>query len=314
MFFKNPKWIALLIDALICSVTLWFSFYLRLGEFISILDLPYIPFIASIIILFSTFKTFSIYESINRYSGWKTFIQISKALLVYDIIFFIIFTLIGYSDVPRTIGLIQPILVSILVFLSRAMVRFVLGGNLKAIFNKSTKNNVLIYGAGIAGRQLAAALSIKNDYNIIGFIDDNLKLVGQRLNNIKIYSLNEIKKKHIQFEIKSILVAIPSLSQTQKKELFNSLQIFNISVKILPDVSEITKGKVDESNLRNLNIYDLLGRKSMMPNYKKTMSSITSQIILVTGGGGSIGSELCFQIINLKPKTLVIMDINEFGL
>tara|TARA_B110000971_G_scaffold37478_1_gene35973 strand:- start:1892 stop:3451 length:1560 start_codon:yes stop_codon:yes gene_type:complete len=220
----------------------------------------------------------------------------------------------NFENVPRTIGIIQPILLSFGMLSSRALIRY--------IFLKLSHRNIkitnlrhcLIYGAGVAGRQLAKVINTDINLKFDGFLDDNIMLEGTKINNKTIYHSSKLKKLKENHNIELVLLAIPSLSINQKIKILSSIQFLNIAVRTLPNLNELTSGKIDVSNLRDLNINDLLGRapvniQSLSPN-----TNIKNKNVLITGGGGSIGSELCRQIFQLSPKVIIIVELNEFSL
>jgi FlaA1/EpsC-like NDP-sugar epimerase len=308
------KWITTIIfDSFLCLGTVWFSYYLRVGVFYHIYDIEIIPIIASIIILLSSFTIFSIYYSFIRYSGLDTFLQLGKALLIYSIIFSIIFTFIGIEGVPRTLGIIQPIFLSLLIFISRALVRYILS-TIEQISNKHVKQNLLIYGAGTAGRQIGDIINRNPNMNLLGFIDDNKNLQGNRINNKKIYSISELlqikKKKKIDY----IFISIPSLNKNKHSKILANLQKFLIPVKTLPNINQLIDGKINLSNFKTPHFNDLLGRDIIVNNHTIPNKTITGKIVLISGGGGSIGSEICRQIYQLEPDKILILELNEYAL
>ena len=180
--------------------------------------------------------------------------------------------------------------------------------------NKKSLNQpkVYIYGAGSAGAQLADAINLSGSYEIEAFIDDNPSLWGRSLNSKKIISHKQINK--IKSNVKYILIAIPSLGRSRKKELINSLSKYNIPILEIPSIEELTLGKAQINVLRPIDLDDLLGRDRVLAKSELVGKKIKDSNTLVTGSGGSIGSELCRQIINYKPKRLVLLESNEFAL
>jgi len=220
----------------------------------------------------------------------------------------------NFQNVPRTIGIIQPILLSFGMLSSRALIRY--------IFIKLSQRNIeinklkhcLIYGAGVAGRQLAEIINTDKNFKFEGFLDDNIMLQGTKINNKIIYNPSKLEEIQKKYDIKLILLAIPSLNIDQKIKILSSIQLLNIAIRTLPNLNELTSGKIDASNIRDLDINDLLGRapvniQSLSPN-----TNIKNKNILITGGGGSIGSEICRQIYQLSPKIIIIVELNEFSL
>tara|TARA_A100000164_G_scaffold349443_1_gene352384 strand:+ start:59 stop:1543 length:1485 start_codon:yes stop_codon:yes gene_type:complete len=181
--------------------------------------------------------------------------------------------------------------------------------------NKTSKKiNVLIYGAGEAGRQLGVSLEKNNDFKVVGFLDDNKKLKNKTLLGRTINYTNDLKKIAFNLDIGQVFIAMPSISRRKRNQIVKKLSKLKILVKTLPSISEIIDGRVTVSDIKDINIDDLLNRQQVKPDIKLLKKNINKKIVLVTGAGGSIGSELCRQIIKLKPLKLLLLELNEFAL
>ena len=181
--------------------------------------------------------------------------------------------------------------------------------------NKTSKKiNVLIYGAGEAGRQLGVSLEKNNDFKVVGFLDDNKKLKNKTLLGRTINYTNNLKKIAFNLDIGQVFIAMPSISRRKRNQIIKKLSKLKIIVKTLPSISEIIDGRVTVSDIKDINIDDLLNRQQVKPDIKLLKKNINKKIVLVTGAGGSIGSELCRQIIKLKPLKLLLLELNEFAL
>ena len=181
--------------------------------------------------------------------------------------------------------------------------------------NKTSKKiNVLIYGAGEAGRQLGVSLEKNNDFKVVGFLDDNKKLKNKTLLGRTINYTNDLKKIAFNLDIGQVFIAMPSISRRKRNQIVKKLSKLKIIVKTLPSISEIIDGRVTVSDIKDINIDDLLNRQQVKPDIKLLKKNINKKIVLVTGAGGSIGSELCRQIIKLKPLKLLLLELNEFAL
>ncbi|NUU03208.1 polysaccharide biosynthesis protein [Herbaspirillum robiniae] len=306
--------IVLTVDASLCVLTVWLSFYLRLGEFIPLSDGALLAAIVSIIIALPIFIVFGFYRAIFRYSGWSALMTVSKAVAIYALIYAAIYTAIGIAGVPRTVGLIQPMLLLLLVGASRAAARYWLGGIYKNKLKLAALPKVLIYGAGTAGRQLAAAMSNSHEMRVIGFIDDDDRLHGHILNGLPIYSPADLRGLAESVGVSDVLLALPSASRKRRNEILREMLHAKVSVRTLPSVTELAQGKVSISLLRELDIDDLLGREPVTPNHILLGKNISGKIVLVTGAGGSIGSELCRQILKVKPAALLLIEQSEYAL
>jgi FlaA1/EpsC-like NDP-sugar epimerase len=310
--------LAIFLDAFLCALTVWLAFYLRLGQWIDLSGNfewdPAPALIVSLVMALPIFIIFGLYRAIFRYSGWTALMAVAKAAFVYGILYFSIFTVYGVPGVPRTLGLIQPILLLLAVGASRAFVSYWLGGLYQNIFVRASLPKTLIYGAGTAGRQLAAALLHSQEMSVIGFLDDNEKIQGQTLNNLPIYAPNDLSRLVQSHNVHRVLLAIPSASRKRRNEALNLILNEKLLVQTLPSMSDLAKGKVTTSDLHWLDIDDLLGRDPVAPNAQLLDKNIANSVVMVTGAGGSIGSELTRQMFALQPKVLLLVEQSEFAL
>ena len=178
----------------------------------------------------------------------------------------------------------------------------------------SIKKKVLIYGAGAAGKQLAVSLKKNQEFRVIGFLDDDKKLKNKVILNYKIYPLSNLKKLIFEKNISVILLAIPSIGLNRRNQIIKYLNQFNLVVKTLPSISQIVNGRITVSDIKDLNIEDLLNREQVEPEINLLNKNINKKTVVVTGAWGSIGSDLCRQIIKLNPKKLLLLELNEFAL
>ena len=305
--------ISLFVDIALCILTIWLSFYLRLGELFPIKNLI-LPSLISILFALPTFYLSGLYRTIFRYSGWPAMLTVSKSIFIYSFVFSLFITIITLKDVPRTIGIIQPLLLFFAVGGSRAVVRFWIGELYQARLNKTTLKNAVIYGAGNSGLELLQALENNKELKVSCFLDDDKEKQGRVLLGRKIYSPDYLNlltsKEHISY----LLLAIPNISRKQKREILNKVSKFNLSVRTLPSLGDIAKGKINTDDLIFLEIDDLLGREKVKPDENLMMKNIKNKTVLVTGAGGSIGSQICREILKIKPKILLILDSNEYSL
>ena len=312
-FFKRG--IAVLFDLNLCFITVWIAFGLRLDEW----GLPYgkqwLPFFVSSVLALPLFISFGLYRAIFRYVGSEAIESIAKVFIGYTVLFFGIFAVIGINEVPRSIGIIQPILLFIGVGCSRYIVKSWLGSaaHQSSIINRK-HHNVIIYGAGSAGRELVAAISINRSMVIKGFIDDDPIKQGNTINGLKVFSSKDLLSLIGKLKITDVLLALPSINQDRRNEIIANLSTYYVRVRTIPSLYEIATGKVKINDLVDLDMNDLLGRKAIPPNIELLEKNVRNKCILVTGAGGSIGSELCRQLIKLSPKSLVLVDISEFSL
>ena len=308
----------LTVDTSLCLISVWASFYLRLGDFLTFSNLTKLPVLvtsaASVVLAIPIFVLSGLYRAIFRFSGMPAMMTMARATLIYGILFAAVFTFIGVQGVPRTIGLIQPIVVFLLVGASRAVARVWLGGLYEIEIKRSSIPQVLIYGAGSAGRQLASAMANSFEMRVMGFLDDDDRLHGHVLNGLQIYSPVDLEEITNQKGITDVLLAMPSASRARRNQIIGLLSKLKISVRTLPGLSDIASGKVTLSDLRELDIDDLLGRESVKPNGLLLNRNTLNKTVLVTGAGGSIGSELCRQVLKTQPRCLLLVEMSEFAL
>ena len=174
----------------------------------------------------------------------------------------------------------------------------------------------LIYGAGYSGRQLLSGLKKSRDIQVVGFLDDDKKLIGRILNGVKIFSPVEIKKIVNYNKVTHVLLAMPSASRSDRIRIIKKIEEnkLNLIVKSLPSLIDIVEGKVTVSDIRDLDIEDILGREQVEPDRNLLEKNIIKRSVLVTGAGGSIGQEICKQVLQLEPSKLLLLDNSEFAL
>lgn len=225
-----------------------------------------------------------------------------------------IFTAIGINEVPRTVGIIQPILLLLFVGASRALARVWLGDQYQTILKQASRPKVLIYGAGATGRQLVSAIANSHEMQVVGFLDDDDRLHGHVLNGQPIYNPADLAHIVATLTISDVLLAMPGISRKRRNEILSQIRTARVSVQTLPSVIDLAQGKVSVSDLRELDIDDLLGREPVMPNHILLAMNIRGKVVMVTGAGGSIGSELCRQILAVGPAKLLLIEQSEFAL
>lgn len=310
--------VVLSVDAALCVLTVWLAFYLRLGEWVRLAGdsywQPLWAVVVSLAVALPIFVVNGFYRAIFRYSGLSALMTVMKAIAVYALLFASVFTAFGVDGVPRTVGLIQPMLLLLTVGASRMLARFWLGGLYRNQLKMVALPRVLIYGAGNAGRQLAGAMANSHEMRVVGFLDDDDRLHGHVLNGLSIYSPADLPGLVNSLQVSTVLLAIPSVSRHRRNEMIAQMLRAHVQVRTLPAVSELAQGMVSTSDLRELDIDDLLGREPVSPNHILLGKNISDKVVLVTGAGGSIGSELCRQILAVAPTTLVLVEQSEFAL
>ncbi len=306
--------VAIIVDLSLCILCTWFAFYLRLDQFISIKGVALTAVVVSPALALPVFWLLGLYRTIFRYSGLSIMFSVSIALIIYGFLYFSVFGVYGVKGIPRSIGIIQPMLLFFAVVSSRLFAKYLFGGNYlfknKSQFLKKT----LVYGAGSAGRQLVSALVNSNELKVVGFLDDDDRLHGQVLQGQEIYSSLKINDLIKSKEVELVLLALTSISRSRRNEILKNLSNYSLRVQTLPTVTDIIQGRVSLSDIKDLDIDDILNRDQVLPNNELLSKNITSKVVLVTGAGGSIGSELAREIVKQNPQKLLLLELNEFAL
>lgn len=306
--------IALIFDAMLLIVATWTAFFLRLGEIPHDGYQVVVPMFWGIVLSLPLFVRYGLYRAIFRYAGWPAIVTIAKAVAIYGVIYCCIFSIRGYANVPRTVGILQPLLVLLLVASSRILVQQWLTGTPRWLNSQTDEGAIMIYGAGSAGRQLASAITETRGMRLVGFLDDDRGIVGGTVMGLPVFAGSEVGHLVERFGLSDVLLAIPSCSRSRRAEIVSLLKELGLRVQTLPAVVDIARGKVSTNELHEVDIDDLLGRTPIEPDQRLMRKNIEGKVVLVTGAGGSIGQEICRQIIRCEPTTLLLLDASEFAL
>ena len=308
--------ILILIDSFLLIVIILIAFSLRIGSFYWPEDNLFWVIFSAPFIAIPIFMHFNLYNTIIRFIGFKSMWMIFQAVSIYSLAWGMLALMAASQgtasiiDIPRAVIFINWVLAIVIIVGLRMIAKWVL----TSFNNEKSSTNVMIYGAGAAGRQLSIALLQSNEYKIVAFIDDEIENHGRTINGVKVLSPDDIQKIINKYSVTEILMAVPTLSRSRRREIINLLEPFSVLVRSLPSVSEMAKGKVKIDDLHEVTIKDLLGRDSILPNQSLLSLNITSKVVMVTGAGGSIGSELCRQILKLNPSVLILFELSEFSL
>ena len=304
---NQRKLIRFLIDAILLPISLCFCILLFPEIFKFNLKENINLFIFSIVFGLPLFLFTGQYSSLTRYVGSTSFYKLALRNIFLVILLMLTGKILNlYNLSSKAWSLVYLSFTGV-----TGMTRFILRDVLLRInlAEVKDKKRIAIYGAGSAGAQLLASLRLSGKNKIFCFLDDEPQLWKSSLNGVKIFSPDILNKKENNLD--QVLIAIPSISNKRRREIINKLQKFNISVLQIPSIEEITTGKARIDNLRPISIEDLLGRDKVMPDPNLLGPGIKGQTICVTGAGGSIGSELCRQILKLDPKKIVLLEISE---
>ena len=306
--------VAVAVDGALCVLTVWAAFDLRFDAWTPWSSAHAVASLVSFALAVTIFIGFGLYRAIFRYAGLPALITVLKAIGAYSVLYAMVMTVISVPGIPRTVGLLQPLLLLIAITLSRVAARVWLGGIYKGILSRQNLPRVLIYGAGSAGRQLAAALKTSPELVVVGLLDDDDRLHGQVLNGLKIHNPADLVDLVEKLRINQVFLAIPSVNRARRNEILELVRAAHVQVRTLPGVMDLAQGRVHVSDLRELEVEDLLGRDPVPPNPLMMGKNIANKVVMVTGAGGSIGSELCRQIVKAGPATLLLVELTEFAL
>ena len=322
----SKKLLIIPVDVILLIAVLLLSYSIRLDYWYFPNDDTLRLILFAPIIGIPIFAKFGLYQSVIRYLDLKSLWSVLQAVSLYAFIWgFIVLFADGdflrergfdLEKPPRSVIIINWLLALFLIGGLRIGARFILNHEFKSkVHNvENGKSRVLIYGAGSAGVQLALALNNSSKLHPVGFIDDNKELQGNSLSGLNVYSINDIEELINKLKVDEILVALPSASRSDRFTVIDKLERYPVIVRMLPGLTDIAQGKVKIDDLLQVSIKDLLGRKSVEPNNELLGKNITNKTVVVTGAGGSIGSELCRQIVLLEPKALILYEINELAL
>ena len=301
-------------DIVICAASVFIAFSLRVGAFSFGLDRPLMVLLIAIPLYLPLFLATGIYHSIFRYSGAWSIAQLARACALYALPMAGIVLLRGVEDVPRTIGLLQPMIFFGLIALSRIVIRHLLGELVQDRVLFAAPERVLIYGAGAAGQQLALSLRHEPRFQLAGFVDDDARLDGQKLDGVRIVHARKLGEVAAREGVGTVLLAMPLLGRSRRKHIIDTIRALGVRVQILPRMQELMDGRVSVNDLREIQIEDLLTRDLVPPNELLLGRTVIGKVVMVSGAGGSIGSELCRQIAALRPRKLVLVEMTELAL
>ena len=305
-------------DSVLTVSVLLGSFSIRLGYWYWPNEEIFWIIFGAPVIAIPIFIIFRLYRSVIRYIGARSLWSIAQAATLYSVLWGLLSYMVdiggipGVLGIPRSVMMINWMFIIIVIGGVRIMARWIFTD--ENIFTDEGKTNVIIYGAGSAGRQLSHALQLSKEYLHVAYIDDSLVKDRAYINNIPIFAYENIQKLIEKYNVSEVLLALPSVSRKKQNEIIGKLRPFSVHVRSLPSVSKLAEGKVKIDDLLEIDIGDLLGREPVTSNQKLLKIKITDKVVLVTGAGGSIGSELCRQILFLKPKRLILFEVSESSL
>ena len=314
-FFQLERWQKRLLmlgaDALMLPFAVWLAFALRLGTWTPELNDGIWLLLLAPLLSIPLFAKLGLYRAIIRYIGGQAMQAVFVGVLLSSLLLLGLTLLVGDHGIPRSFFPIYGFTAFMLIggsrYLARRYYRFVMDG-------QNHRIGVGIYGAGESGRQLTELLNRGSEYTPLFYLDDNPSLQGSILNGIRVYSPLALPILLDKYDTRQILLAMPSVSVEHRRTIIDQLEPLPVHVRSIPSLNDLVSGKSSIDNLREIGIEELLGRASISPDPKLLNANIQAKSVMVTGAGGSIGSELCRQIIRLAPTKLVLFESSEFAL
>lgn len=304
--------VVVVLDVALALAATWIAFTLRLDELNRPTGAQWWVYVLAPVLAVPVFIRFGLYRAIFRYTGQAALLATTRAVAVYGAMLLGVLLWQRWPGVPRSLGVLQPLIFLLLVGASRAMARFWLAGIGKA--GRHAEGRLLIFGAGTAGVQTASALALSGQYVLLGFVDEDAAKIGRSVNGLRVYAPAEVPTVVARQGVTDILLALPSVSRQRRNSIIEDLRSLPVHIRTLPGLGDLASGRVTVQDFKELDIEDLLGRDSVIPDVQLLARDLEGKVVLVTGAGGSIGSELCRQILLQQPSQLLLLDHNEFGL
>jgi len=304
-------------DFAMLSIALWAAYTLRLSR-IYVPETPEILLLmlAAPVVGVLVFYWRGLYKLVTRFIGPEGTTRIYTAVVIAALVWALVVLMSGIQGQPRSVVVIYALIAAGLIRLSRQWAGAIL---LKTApqhtpLSFDERKNVIIYGAGPIGIQLMRALNETSNYRPVAFIDSNPSLAGQVVHGVKVVRPEKIGKVISEENITEVLLATPSALRGERRLALKALEEFPVVVKTLPALEDIASGHVEVSDLRPIDVEDLLGRDPVTPDLELMAAQVRGKVVMITGAGGSIGSEITRQLLQLKPKTLVLFDVSEAAL
>ena len=307
----SKRLLVMTLDVLMSLCATWVALSLRLDTPNWPVDDQWRVYALSAVLFIPVFVRLGLYRAIFRYTGQVALVSSAKAVAIYALLLTPILLWHKWQGVPRTLGVLQPLIFFLLIGASRAFARFWLADMDRRL---AVRRKLLIYGAGAAGVQTAGALAFNGHFDVLGFVDDDADKIGRSINGVSVYARAEVAELVAVLGVSDILLALPSASRERRNAIIQSLQALPVHIRTLPGVADLASGRVTVQDIKELDIEDLLGRDPVPPRADLLARKLGGKVVLVSGAGGSIGSELCRQILAQRPRQLLLLDHAEFNL
>ena len=310
----RKRLVVMLGDAILCVLAVWFAYFLRLGEWRFFSDNVFKLIAGSLAFWFPAAFITGVYKELFRYAGGWAIVTLARATALMLVPMITVFLFIFVPGVPRTLSVLQPIILFLFVSIARMALRYVLLSFRMRDTQSHQRRQILIYGAGAAGKRLATSIQEEPGLYLVGYVDDDPGKAGHRIDRKPIIAGDQLKHAIERHRITDLYLAMPRSARQRRAEIIAAIAEQPVQVMTLPAMRRIIEGEVTVSDLRQVEITDLLGRVPVAPDPELLARTITGKTVMVTGAGGSIGSELCRQVGHLKPAKLVLLEANEFAL
>jgi FlaA1/EpsC-like NDP-sugar epimerase len=309
---RRIKQIILLVaDAVAMPCLFWLVFAIRFDDFskTNLTQIEWYPILIPVLCI-TVFVGCGIYRAVIRAFDESFLHDLILAVLIIVLVLLAV-SISKIVAIPHSVPFFFGFLVFLWVWSTRSMIRRLV----RSVFQlESGRRRVAIYGAGSAGRQLLAAIRASREYHAVVFFDDSPSLIYTTILGLRVYSGSNFQSVSQKHKLDEVLIALPSASKARQREIVELLEPFHIPVRTLPGIMDLVGGQISISDIREIDIVDLLGRDLVPPIRELLLKNIQGKTVLVTGAGGSIGSELCRQIIKLNPKCLILLEQCEYAL
>lgn len=299
-------------DVVLALLATWIAYSIRFDMLHWPTEAQWWPYVLTPVLAIPIFIRFGLYRAIFRYSGLDALFATGQAVALYAVLLFAVLQWQKWPMVPRSLGILQPIIFLLLVGISRALARFWLAGI--SLGRSMYQGRMLIFGAGTAGVQTASAMAISGQFKLLGFVDEDPSKIGQTINGVPVFSPADVPGVVKKLKVSDILLAMPSATRDRRNKIIASLQTLPVHTRTLPGMTDLASGRVTVQDFFELDVDDLLGREAVKPQADVLASRLHDKTVLVSGAAGSIGSELCRQILRERPRRLLLLDHSEFGL
>jgi FlaA1/EpsC-like NDP-sugar epimerase len=304
--------VVICVDVFLALLATWIAYSIRFDMLHWPTAAQWWPYLLTPVLAIPIFVRFGLYRAIFRYSGLDALFATSQAVALYAVLLFALLQWQKWPMVPRSLGILQPILFLLLVGISRALARFWLAGI--SLGRSMHQGRLLIFGAGTTGVQTASAMGISGQFRVLGFVDEDPSKVGQTINGVPVFAPADVPGIVNKLKVSDILLAMPSATRERRNKIIASLQNLPVHTRTLPSMTDLASGRVTVQDIFELDVDDLLGREAVKPQAEVLASRLQGKTVLVSGAAGSIGSELCRQILRERPRRLLLLDHSEFGL